>query len=544
MSAPKIAERDHHPKYPLSKVTEHPRNPNQGDVGALAELIRRHGFRGAIEVQKSTGYVIAGNHRVKAARALGMTHVPADVVDVDDREAVERLLADNRSRDLAAYDDQALAELLAELAQDGTGQALAGTGFDGDDLDRLLADLAHPLQVSGLPDGPSPLLPKSGVRLADSWVFPPFSVLDARSGPWQDRKRAWLDLGIRSEIGRSAVTDAGGGAEYRAAGPHPGGGGAWLGRDASGTTPHDGKWKKGGLTIGSASGAVPDYYAQKRKAEAGVGRQLSNAEFEADYLAVSDASGLGSSGTSVFDPVLAELAYRWWCPPGGRILDPFAGGSVRGIVAGRLGRWYVGIDLSQEQAAANDDQVGIVGDGPAPVWVVGDSRVVLDRDDTLGTAPYDFVFSCPPYADLERYSDDPSDLSAMSWPDFCAAYREIIAGACARLADDRFACFVVGEVRGPDGTYRGLVPETIAAFEAAGLSFYNEAILVKPVGSLPVRVGRQFTVGRKLGKAHQNVLVFVKGDGKRASARIGAPEGADLSAFAPDASNEDPAPTP
>lgn len=138
---PPIAEREHHPAYEIGRLREHPRNPNQGDVGALASLIRRHGFRGTIEAQRSTGIIIAGNHRYKAARSLGMTHVPVDLVDVDDREALERLLADNRARDLAAYDDGALAELLTELAQDGTGQGLHGTGFDGDDLDELLADL-------------------------------------------------------------------------------------------------------------------------------------------------------------------------------------------------------------------------------------------------------------------------------------------------------------------------------------------------------------------------------------------------------------------
>lgn len=59
------------------------------------------------------------------------------------------------------------------------------------------------------------------------------------------------------------------------------------------------------------------------------------------------------SGTSIFDPVLTELAYRWFCPPTGYILDPFAGGSVRGIVAAVLGRAYTGIDLRPEQIEAN-----------------------------------------------------------------------------------------------------------------------------------------------------------------------------------------------
>jgi hypothetical protein len=58
----------------------------------------------------------------------------------------------------------------------------------------------------------------------------------------------------------------------------------------------------------------------------------------------------------------------------------------------------------------------------------------------------------------------------------------------------------------------------------AGAQLYNEAILVTPVGSLPIRVGAQFTAARKLGKAHQNVLVFCKGDPRRATEAVGAVE--------------------
>ena len=53
----------------------------------------------------------------------------------------------------------------------------------------------------------------------------------------------------------------------------------------------------------------------------------------------------GARGTSVFCPVLTELMYRWFCPPGGTVLDPFAGGCVRGCVAARLGLQYYGAVL-------------------------------------------------------------------------------------------------------------------------------------------------------------------------------------------------------
>jgi DNA modification methylase len=229
----------------------------------------------------------------------------------------------------------------------------------------------------------------------------------------------------------------------------------------------------------------------------------------------ADAKG----GTSVFDPVLCELAYSWFAPPGGTVLDPFAGGSVRGVVASVLGLAYVGIELRAEQVAANIRQGDRICRPPAPRWICGDGF------DVAALAPdvaADLIFSCPPYSDLERYSDDPRDLSTMDYPAFAARLHAIIGNACGLLREDRFACFVVGDVRDRRrGTYRNLPGDTIEAFEAAGLTLYNEAILLTSVGSLPVRVGRQFAASRKLGKAHQNVLVFVKGDPFAAAAACG-----------------------
>lgn len=225
------------------------------------------------------------------------------------------------------------------------------------------------------------------------------------------------------------------------------------------------------------------------------------------------------TGTSVFDPVLCEMAYRWFCPPSGTIIDPFAGGSVRGIVASKLGRQYIGIDLRQEQIDANREQAKNICSDPFPVWYVGDS---VNIDKMLDGVKANFIFSCPPYADLEKYSDNPKDLSNMPYGEFLAAYRKIISKALALLEDDSFACFVVGEVRDKKGNYYGFVPDTIQAFRDAGAAYYNEMILVTMVGSLPIRAGKLFVSSRKIGKTHQNVLVFCKGDAKKATAKIGA----------------------
>ena len=230
-----------------------------------------------------------------------------------------------------------------------------------------------------------------------------------------------------------------------------------------------------------------------------------------------DMGAMLGGGVSIFDPVVCELAYRWHTLPGDRILDPFAGGSVRGIVASTLARWYVGIDLRGEQIEANEAQAHL-GSDIAPRWIQGDSARLSDHLDPADE--FDLVFSCPPYADLEVYSDNPRDLSRMPYEEFRDAHARIIAAATARLRNDRFAAWVISDVRDKRGAYRGLVVDTIRAFEAAGLSFHNDAVLLDQVGTAAVRAERPFRATRKLTRVHQHLLIFVKGDAKRAATRL------------------------
>lgn len=239
---------------------------------------------------------------------------------------------------------------------------------------------------------------------------------------------------------------------------------------------------------------------------------------------------LQQSGTSIFDPVLCELAYRWFCPTGGTVLDPFAGGSVRGIVAAKLGLQYIGIELRAEQVEANRVQGETIcaDDDHPPLWHIGDSRNIASIAKGVEA---DLLFSCPPYADLEVYSDDPKDISTLGYAEFIIAYREIIHNAATLLKEDRFAVWVVGDVRDKKGFYQNFPGETINAFQDAGLILYNEAVLVTSVGSLPIRVGKQFGGYRKLGKTHQNVYTFYKGNPKNIKEIFGEVE-VDQSFFA------------
>lgn len=231
---------------------------------------------------------------------------------------------------------------------------------------------------------------------------------------------------------------------------------------------------------------------------------------------------LGHAARSVFDPMLCELVYRWWAPPSGSVLDPFAGGSVRAIVAARLGLAYFGVELSEAQIKANKGQAARIGAECAeadvtwrrPKWLRADARE-LDGSalDAQLPAAVDLVFTCPPYYDLEVYSDDKRDLSnAPSYAAFLKGLDLGLGGALRRLRFNRFACVVVGELRDRrTGLCRNFVSDTIAIAQRHGAHLYNSAVLLTPCNTAPMRARNTFALA-KLTSCHQSVLVFWKGD--------------------------------
>ena len=536
------------------KLSGDKRNANKGTPRGqqmIQDSLRNYGAGRSILADKD-GRVIAGNKTLEAAEGLGLeiqeVHTTGDKLIVVVRDDLD-LEQDDKARSLA-YADNRIGQVSLDFNVD---QILAdlNAGFDlgkfwePAEMDALLAGLDA---LSG--NGTGVTTPEIARRtLADRFLIPPFSVLDARQGYWQERKRAWIALGIQSELGRGEPLAEGSslgaippnerdnmsrsGSYSNRANASPGGSpqdAATLGADGH-TVRGDGHGRriKGKLPADNGGQPLPldrmkngksparKFAQDLMKGEHVVGDSRHAADRRSNIQCSSPlpswATETGTTnmatGTSIFDPVLCEIAYRWFCPPAAQVLDPFAGGSVRGIVAATLGHTYTGLDLRAEQVAANEQQATVIMPTNIPKWITGDSRTIKD------TAPgeYDFIFSCPPYFDLEIYSEDQQDLSnAGDYATFLVDYRTIIAQVVAMLKDNRFACFVVGDIRDKKGFYRNFPSDTIAAFQDAGMTLYNEAILVTAVGSLPIRIGRQFGSYRKLGKTHQNVLIFYKGN--------------------------------
>ena len=132
---------------PLAALQPHPRNPRQGDVGAISQSLAAFGQQKPVVAQRRDDephIIIAGNHLFRAAAALGWSEVAAVIAPMDDRTAMRYLVADNRTQELGVTDTNALVDILAELAMGG---ALDATGYDGEDVDDLLRLVG---QVPGL----------------------------------------------------------------------------------------------------------------------------------------------------------------------------------------------------------------------------------------------------------------------------------------------------------------------------------------------------------------------------------------------------------
>lgn len=235
-----------------------------------------------------------------------------------------------------------------------------------------------------------------------------------------------------------------------------------------------------------------------------VGQARSDAEvyqINVDYAPEFD------TGVSILDPVLAEIVTMYFCPgPGAKCFDVFAGDTVFGYVSSYLGNEFTGIELRQEQADFNNERVA----GLNAKYICDDGRNVLNH---IPEKSQDFLFSCPPYFDLEVYSDLENDASNQeTFEEFYAILDEAFANAVKALKDDSFAVIVIGNVRGKkNGCYYDFRGEVVRTFENAGMQLYNDAILITPIGTAAMR-SSVYMRSRKLANVHQQVLVFYKGD--------------------------------
>lgn len=305
--------------------------------------------------------------------------------------------------------------------------------------------------------------------LFDRFIVPPFSILDTRKGYWQDRKKKWYD--IIGDMGES--------------------------RNDTLVTSLEIKYK--------------DLYQRTREHRKELG--ISFKEYIEKYVSQEDLekeqAKIVAQGVSILDPVMAEIACRWFGQENGKAFDCFAGDSVFGFVAAYLGNDFTGVELREKQAALNNERV----EGMNARYICDDGQNVAQH---IEPESQDLLFSCPPYFDLEKYSDLPNDASNQgSYEDFIKILENAFTGAVSCLKENRFAAICVGDVRDKNtGFYYDFCGDIKRIFKQNGMRLYNEIILVEQTASTALRASR-YMDSRKVAKTHQHLLVFFKGDPKK-----------------------------
>lgn len=334
----------------------------------------------------------------------------------------------------------------------------------------------------------------ANASLNDRFVVPPFSILDTRKGYWQARKKMWREL--IGDMGES----------------------------------------RNDTLIQSPEIKYKDLYQRTRKHREELGLSFKDylEKYVPDDVKEREAGKVLSAGVSLLDPVMAELVCRWFGLESCKSFDCFAGDSVFGYVSAHLGNEFVGIELRPEQAQLNNERT----EGMAARYICDDGQNVAQHVDADSQ---DLLFSCPPYFDLEHYSDLENDASNQkSYDDFIQILRNAFTAAISCLKENRFAVIVVGDVRDKStGFYYDFCGDIKRIFKDGGMSLYNEIILIETCASTALRASR-YMESRKVAKMHQNILVFYKGKTKDIKKHYKKIEYAseDLELFRVDSGNE------
>jgi hypothetical protein len=396
--------------------------------------------------------IIGGNMRFEALRELGYKEAPVKIIPAS--ATVEQLRA-YTLKDNGSFGDWDF-DLLANE-------------WELSELEAADIDMSIMQQDVETPSVPAQQEAETEPSLFDRFVVPPFSILDSRQGYWQERKKIW----------RGVIGDCGASRE-----------------DVFGL-PLEMKYH--------------DIYQRTRHKRKELG--LSFTEYFEKYVTDEEKAACDNmcfvNGVSMFDPVLAEVLCRWFTPGAkSKIFDPFSGDTQKGLVFATLGHTFRGVELRQEQVDVNN---GVVeGRGLDIEYICDDGRNIGQH---IAPDSQDMLFSCPPYYDLEIYSDDERDASNQkTYGEFINIIRDAFASALRCLKRNRFAVIVVGDVREKNSSlYYDFTGDIKRIFADNGARLYNEIILVESGATAALRAARNME-SRKVVEVHQNVLVFYKGD--------------------------------
>ena len=413
-------------------------------------------------VVDAEGEIIGGNGVYEQAQKLGLK---TKIVETDGSELVVV-----KRTDLKTDDEKRKALAVMDNSTSDTSEfdmELLTADFTVDELEDFGIELPEEKEDEEEDEAKG--------NIDEDFIIFPCSILDQSNSKWQDRKKYWIErLDIKDNVN-----------------------------------------SREGKLYGSDLLKYPKTYSCYLKFKDKNNEQLSFEEFVEKFNPPEfeeDKQSIFTKGVSVFDPVLSELSCKWFSPyNGGKIFDCFAGDCFKGLVFALCGYEFTGIELRQEQV---DDNINACKkfENLNLKYICDDGQNV---DKYLEKESQDLLFSCPPYYNLEVYSDLPNDASNQKdYSDFLKILDNAYSKSIKILKDNRFAVIVVGNIRDKQGFYYNFINDIINIFNKNGMFLLNELILKEPINARRFSARKLFK-SRKIVKIHQNILVFYKGNPKK-----------------------------
>lgn len=415
-------------------------------------------------VVDAEGEIIGGNGVYEQAQKLGLK---TKIVETDGSELVVV-----KRTDLKTDDEKRKALAVMDNSTSDTSEfdlELLTADFSVDELEDFGIELPEDEEEEEEEENEE----KGNVN--EDFIIFPCSILDQSNSKWQDRKKYWIN---RLDINNNVNS-------------------------------REGKLTKRPFLN------YPKTYNRYLNFKHKNNEQLSFEEFVEKFNPPEfeeDKQNIRKKGVSVFDPVLSELSCKWFSPYlGGKIFDCFAGDCFKGLVFAFCGYEFTGIELRQEQVDSNIDCCKKFSNLNLK-YICDDGQNV---DKYLQEESQDLLFSCPPYYNLEVYSNLPNDASNQKdYSDFLKILDNAYSKSIKILKNNRFAVIVVGNIRDKQGFYYNFINDIINIFNKNGMFLLNELILKEPIANRCFS-SRGLFKSRKIVKIHQNILVFYKGNPKK-----------------------------
>lgn len=212
--------------------------------------------------------------------------------------------------------------------------------------------------------------------------------------------------------------------------------------------------------------------------------------------------GVNNGKCSIFNPQLAQMILAAYAPLNGKVYDPFGGGGTRGYIATKMGYDYTGIEIREEEYNRVKEQM--------EQWGIDFNFILNDSTKYKPEGDFDFVFSCPPYYDLEVYSDLAGDLSnANSYDEYLCMLKNVLQNCYDVLKKNCFAVFVVGNFRNKKGELENLNGDLITKAKDVGFKLWDELIWMGASNVALTRCGK-FEKNRKSVRMHEYIIILKK----------------------------------